>query len=49
MVRGLKMTIEEIIKQKKAEAMTAIEIVKYLRDNNMNVSFTEVKIIFLKT
>jgi arginine/lysine/ornithine decarboxylase len=40
------MTIEEIIKQKKAQGMTAIEIQKYLRENNMIVSFTEVRMIY---
>jgi len=40
------MTLEQIIKQKKAAGMTAIEIQKYLRDNNMIVSFTEVRMIF---
>jgi len=40
------MTLEEIIKQKKSQGMTAIEIQKYLRDNNMVVSFTEVRMIF---
>jgi hypothetical protein len=40
------MDLEEIIKQKKAQGMTAIEIQKYLRDNNMIVSFTEVRLIF---
>lgn len=43
------MTLEEIIKQKKSEGMTAIEIQKYLRDNNMVVSFSEVKMIFLRS
>lgn len=40
------MTLEQIIGQKKAEGLTAIEIQKYLRDNNMIVSFTEVRIIY---
>jgi len=40
------MTLEQIIKQKKSQGMTAIEIQKYLRDNNMIVSFTEVRMIF---
>lgn len=40
------MTLYQIIGQKKAEGLTAIEIQKYLRDNNMIVSFTEVRIIY---
>lgn len=43
------MTIEQIIAQKKKEGMTAIEIQKYLRDNNMIVSFAEVKMIYLRS
>jgi len=43
------MTLEEIIKQQKAEGKTAIEIQKYLRDQNMIVSFTEVKMIYLRS
>lgn len=43
------MTLEEIIKQQKASGKTAIEIQKYLRDNNMIVSFVEVKQIFLRS
>lgn len=42
------MTLEQIIKQKKEEGLTAIQIQKYLRDQNMIVSFTEVKMIYLK-
>lgn len=41
-------TIEDIIKEKQSQGMTAIEIQKYLRDNNMIVSFTEVRMIFTK-
>jgi hypothetical protein len=40
------MDLEQIIAQKKKEGLTAIEIQKYLRDNNMIVSFTEVRMIF---
>jgi len=40
------MELEDIIKQKKSEGLTAIEIQKYLRDNNMIVSFAEVRLIF---
>jgi hypothetical protein len=43
------MTLEQIIAQKKKEGLTAIEIQKYLRDNNMIVSFSEVKMIFLRS
>jgi len=42
------MTLEQIIEEQYKQGKTAIEIQKYLRDNNMNVSFTEVKIIFNK-
>ena len=41
-------SLEEIIRIKKSQGMSAIEIQKYLRDNNMIVSFAEVKQIFLK-
>lgn len=40
------MELEEIIKQKKSEGMTAIEIQKYLRDNNMIIAFAELRMIF---
>jgi hypothetical protein len=43
------MTLEQIIAQKKKEGLTAIEIQKYLRDNNMIVSFSEVKMIYLRS
>jgi hypothetical protein len=43
------MTLEQIIAQKKKEGLTAIEIQKYLRDNNMIVSFAEVKMIYLRS
>ncbi|MDD5360450.1 MAG: hypothetical protein PHI02_09315 [Sulfurovaceae bacterium] len=42
------MTLEEIIKSQVALGKSAIEIQKYLRDNNMNVSFVEVRQIFNK-
>lgn len=42
------MTLEQIIKSQIALGKSAIEIQKYLRDNNFNVSFTEVKVIFNK-
>jgi hypothetical protein len=41
------MTLEQIIMEQKNKGKSAIEIQKYLRDNNMIVSFTEVKKIFL--
>lgn len=43
------MTLEEIVAQKKKEGISAIEIQKYLRDNNMIVSFQEVKMIYLRS
>ncbi len=42
------MTLEQIIADKKRQGLSAIEIQKYLRENNMNVSFVEVKKIFLE-
>jgi hypothetical protein len=39
-------TLEEIIKEKYQQGSTAIEIQKYLRDNNMIVSFSEVRMIY---
>ncbi len=42
------MTLEEIVKNMKAQGRTSIEIQKYLRDNNMIVSYQEVKMIYLK-
>lgn len=41
-------TLEEIIKEKYSQGLSAIEIQKYLRDNNMIVSFSEVKMIYNK-
>lgn len=41
-------SLEEIVKIKKSDGMSLIEIQKYLRDNNMIVPYNEVKIIFLK-
>jgi hypothetical protein len=43
------MTLEQIVAQKKKEGLSAIEIQKYLRDNNMIVSFSEVKMIYLRS
>lgn len=42
------MSLEQIIADKKRQGLSAIEIQKYLRENNMNVSFVEVKKIFLE-
>jgi len=40
------MTLEEIIKDKKNSGKTAIEIQKWLRDNNYGVSWLETKMIY---
>jgi len=40
-------TLEQIIADKKRAGMSAIEIQQYLRNNNMIVSFIEVKKIYL--
>lgn len=42
------MSLDQIIADKKRQGLSAIEIQKYLRDNNMNVSFVEVKKIYLE-
>lgn len=42
------MTLTEIINDQMQKGKTAIEIQKYLRDNNMIVSFVEVRMIFNK-
>jgi len=42
------MTLEEIVKTQKSQGKTAIEIQQFLRQNQMIVSFTEVKKIFLE-
>jgi len=41
-------SLEQIIQEKYNEGMTAIEIQKYLRDTNMIVAFSEVKMIYNK-
>jgi hypothetical protein len=42
------MTLEQIIQTQKSQGKSAIEIQQYLRNNQMIVSFTEVKKIFLE-
>jgi hypothetical protein len=43
------MTLEQIIAEEKAKGKSAIEIQKILRDQNMIVSFIEVKKIYLQS
>lgn len=42
------MSLEEIIKQKKKEGFSVVEIVQYLRDKNMQVPFVIVRKIYLE-